>query len=173
MAIAPVLPWRKASAELLRTRLFWPACFGVACIVVPVLLGADGFAALLAFGLGGFAAGSALRQLVLATRRQGWRGLLGRANGGMIVHIGVIVIAVALAAQTSYQRSAEFRLSPGETATFGGHRFTLVDQVVEDTPAAVLLKARVRVDDGSIYAPARQQYKGRGDIIATPSVRPA
>jgi cytochrome c-type biogenesis protein CcmF len=171
MAIAPVLPWRKASAELLRTRLFWPACFGVACIVVPVLLGADGFAALLAFGLGGFAAGSALRQLVLATRRQGWRGLLGRANGGMIVHIGVIVIAVALAAQTSYQRSAEFRLSPGETATFGGHRFTLVDQVVEDTPAAVLLKARVRVDDGSIYAPARQQYKGRGDIIATPSVR--
>ena len=30
-----------------------------------------------------------LRQLVLATRRQGWRGLVGRANGGMIVHIGV------------------------------------------------------------------------------------
>ena len=39
MAIAPVLPWRKASAELLRHRLFWPACLGVACVVVPVLLG--------------------------------------------------------------------------------------------------------------------------------------
>src|SRR3546814_20246595 len=25
MAIAPVLPWRKASQELLRVRLFWPA----------------------------------------------------------------------------------------------------------------------------------------------------
>ena len=57
MAIAPVLPWRKASTELLRQRLFWPACLGVACIVVPVLLGADGVTPLLAFGLGGFAAG--------------------------------------------------------------------------------------------------------------------
>ena len=104
MAIAPVLPWRKASTELLRQRLFWPACLGVACIVVPVLLGADGVTPLLAFGLGGFAAGSALRQLVLATRRQGWRGLVGRANGGMIVHLGIIVLAVAFAAQTSYQR---------------------------------------------------------------------
>ncbi len=171
MAIAPVLPWRKASAELLRHRLFWPACLGVACVVVPVLLGADGLAPLLAFGLGGFAAGSALRQLVLATRRQGWRGLVGRANGGMVVHVGVIIIAVALAAQTSYQRSGEFRLSPGETATFGGHRFTLLDQVREDTPAAVVLKARIRIDDGPVHAPARQQFKGRGDIVATPSVR--
>ena len=40
----------------------------------PSLVGADGLAPLLAFGLGGFAAGAALRQLVLATRRQGWRG---------------------------------------------------------------------------------------------------
>ena len=28
MGVAPVLPWRKASAELLRTRLFWPAWAG-------------------------------------------------------------------------------------------------------------------------------------------------
>ena len=31
MAVAPVLPWRKASAELLRSRLLWP---GVAAVVV-------------------------------------------------------------------------------------------------------------------------------------------
>jgi cytochrome c-type biogenesis protein CcmF len=125
----------------------------------------------LAFGLGGFAAGSALRQLVLATRRQGWRGLVGRANGGMIVHLGIIVIAVALAAQTSYQRAGEFRLSPGETATFGGHRFTLVEQVVEETDAVRAIKARIRIDDGVVHAPARQQFLARGDIVPTPSVR--
>jgi cytochrome c-type biogenesis protein CcmF len=171
MGIAPALPWRKTSGEVLRERLFWPACFGVACIVVPVLLGADGLAPLLAFGLGGFAAGSAARQLVLATRRQGWRGLVGRANGGMIVHIGVIVIAVALAAQTSYQRTAEFTLAPGETARFGDHTFTYVDQVVHDKPAALVTSARIRIDGGSVYAPTRQLYKARGDIIATPSVK--
>jgi cytochrome c-type biogenesis protein CcmF len=171
MGIAPALPWRKASGELLRERLFWPACFGAACIVVPVLFGADGLAPLLAFGLGGFAAGSALRQLVLATRRQGWRGLVGRANGGMIVHLGVIVIAVALAAQTSYQRTAEFTLAAGQTARFGDHTFTYVDQVVHDKPAALVTSARIRIDDGAVYAPTRQLYKARGDIIATPSVK--
>ena len=74
-----------------------------------------GFAPLLAFGLGGFAAGSAGRQLVLATRRQGWRGLVGRANGGMIVHIGVVIIAVAFAASASYVRQSEFTLSSRAT----------------------------------------------------------
>ena len=70
-------------------------------VVVGVLAGQRGLAPLLAFGLAGFAAGSAGRQLVLATRRQGWRGLVGRANGGMIVHIGVVIIAVAFAASSS------------------------------------------------------------------------
>src|SRR5690606_24679662 len=46
MAVAPVLPWRKASSELLRERLFWPAVFGVACLAVAVALGASGWAPL-------------------------------------------------------------------------------------------------------------------------------
>ena len=58
MAVAPVLPWRKASGELLRTRLFWPAWCGVAALVFSVLVGADGWAPLIAFGLAGFAAGA-------------------------------------------------------------------------------------------------------------------
>jgi cytochrome c-type biogenesis protein CcmF len=37
MAIAPVLPWRKASTELLSQRLFWPAWAGTAAIVVALL----------------------------------------------------------------------------------------------------------------------------------------
>jgi cytochrome c-type biogenesis protein CcmF len=80
MAVAPVLPWRKASAELLRHRLRWPAFIAVVTVVVCVALGVRGLNPLLAFGLGAFAAASAGRQLVLATRRQGWRGLVGRAR---------------------------------------------------------------------------------------------
>ena len=105
MAVAPVLPWRKASGELLRHRLLWPAVVGAATLVVCVAVGLRGLNPLLAFGLGGFAATSALRQLVLATRRQGARGFVGRANGGMIVHLGVIIIAVAFAASHSFAHS--------------------------------------------------------------------
>ncbi|MCY7299443.1 MAG: cytochrome c biogenesis protein CcsA, partial [Ilumatobacteraceae bacterium] len=171
MAVAPALPWRKASGELLRTRLFWPAWCGAGTLVLAVVLGATGFASLLAFGLAGFAAGSALRQLVLATRRQGVRGLLGRTNGGMIVHLGIILIAVALTASNSYTRAAEFTLSKGETVEFGGHSFTLVDLTDFETARAVGIKATISIDGGKSYAPAITKFTANGQDIATPSVR--
>jgi cytochrome c-type biogenesis protein CcmF len=171
MAVAPVLPWRKASGELLRHRLFWPAWVGVASLVFAVVVGAHGFAPLLAFLLGGVAAGSALRQLALATRRQGWRGLVGRANGGMIVHIGVVIIAVAFAASQSFGRQGEFRLSPGDSATIAGHTVTYLGVKTVNDPNRVVIKARVRVDDAGVFAPALNRFQFGSQAIGTPSVR--
>ncbi len=171
MAVAPALPWRKASGELLRERLFWPAWCGAGTLVIAVLLGATGFSPLLAFGLAGFAAGSALRQLVLATRRQGYRGLLGRTNGGMVVHLGIILIAVALAASNSYSRAGEFTVTKGETVEFGGHTFTLVDLTEFESATSIGVKALISIDGGQAYAPAISKFTATGQDIATPSVR--
>ena len=53
MAVAPVLPWRKASGELLRERLLWPAWIGAGAVVRRAWRSAPaGLAPLLAFGLG-------------------------------------------------------------------------------------------------------------------------
>ena len=172
MAVAPVLPWRKASGELLRDRLYWPAWGGLAALAFSVVQGAGGFAPLFTFAMAGFAAGAALRQLVLATRRQGYRGLLGRTNGGMIVHLGVILIAVGLAASNSYTRSAEFTLTKGETVEFAGHTFTLDDVVDFQNPRQVGIKALVSIDGGQAYAPAISKFTGAGIDIGTPSVKP-
>ena len=109
MAVAPILPWRKASGDVLSDRLIWPAWLGVGSMVSAAVVGARGWAPMLAFGLGGFAGGAALRQVVLATRRQGWRSLVGRTNGGMIVHLGVVLIAVAFAASNAYRREVHPR----------------------------------------------------------------
>lgn len=171
MAIAPVLPWRKASAELLSQRLFWPAWTGIATLAVAIVLGATGLEQLLTFGLGGFATGAALRQLVLATRRQKWRGLVGRANGGMVVHIGVIVLAVALAASNSYTRSQEISLVKGTPAFFGGHSFELVGFSETDDDVKSSVAALISIDGGQAYAPAISKYKAMGMNIGTPSVR--
>jgi cytochrome c-type biogenesis protein CcmF len=171
MAVAPVLPWRKASGELLRHRLLWPAWFGTACVVLGVAVGARGFVTLLAYGLGGFAAGSAIRQLVLATRRQRWRGLVGRANGGMVVHLGVIMIAVALAASQSYVRQGEFTLAPGESARFAGHELTFLGTEVERQENKTVTRALVEIDDTGPWAPALNQFEFGNQIIGTPSVR--
>jgi cytochrome c-type biogenesis protein CcmF len=171
MAIAPVLPWRKASGELLSQRLFWPAWGGIAGLGGSILLGATGLNPLLTFGLGGFATGAALRQLVLATRRQGWRGLVGRANGGMVVHIGVILIAVALAASNSFTRSQELSLEKGVPAAFGGHTFELVGFSETDDDRKSSVSALISIDGGQAYAPAVSKYKAMGMNIGTPSVR--
>lgn len=171
MAVAPVLPWRKASTETLSTRLHWPAWLGVASIVVAVVAGARGLAPLLAFGLGGFAAGAALRQVVLATRRQGWRGLVGRANGGMVVHLGVVLIGVALAASQSYATEREVALRVGESATVAGHTVEFVGDDVDVNAQRTETRALVRVDGGQVYAPTIQQFPQGTQTIGTPSVR--
>ena len=171
MSIAPVLPWRKASEEVLRQRLFWPAWCGIGTLVVSLLVGADGLAPLLAFTLGGFASGAALRQLVLATRRQGLRGLVGRANGGMVVHLGVILIAVALAASNSYTRSQELSLKLNTPAEFGGHVFELKGFENEKTDRLTAVKAIVQIDGGKSYAPAITKFVQMGNNIGTPSVK--
>ena len=171
MAIAPVLPWRKASGELLRHRLIWPAWIGVGSMVFAVLVGARGFAPVLAFGLGGFAAGSAGRQLVLATRRQGWRGLVGRANGGMIVHLGVVIIAVAFAASSSYVRQAEFTLTPGQSAQFAGHTLVYEGQNVKQESAKIVDQVLIRIDGTGPWAPSLNKFANGNQTIGTPSVR--
>ena len=171
MCVAPVLPWRKASGELLSQRLFWPAWAGIAALVFSLWVGATGFEPLLTFTLGGFAGGAALRQLVLATRRQGLRGLVGRANGGMVVHIGVILVAVALGASNSYTHSQELTLKKGEVATFGGHTFELVGFTETQDARKTSISAQVSIDGGQAYAPAVSKYLSMGMNIGTPSVK--
>jgi cytochrome c-type biogenesis protein CcmF len=171
MAVAPVLPWRKASSELLRNRLFWPAWCGAGALAVAVAVGADGWAPLVGFALGGFAAGAALRQVALATRRQGWRGFVGRANGGMIVHLGVILVAVALVASNAYTQSTELSLAVGEPVEWSGHTFELVEVVAERDARTDVARANIRLDGGRVYGPAITTFLQMGQPIGTPSVR--
>ena len=177
MAVAPALPWRKASKGVLRDRLLVPAWAGGLTLVVLVAFGIRSVAALLAFGLGAFAGAAALRQLALAARnarRVGepwWRGVVGRANGGMIVHLGVVVVAVGFAASMSFAQRDEFRLKPGQTARIDGHRVTYlgVDTVKHATHSSE--RAAVRVDGGTVYRPALSKYPFATQAIGTPSVR--
>jgi cytochrome c-type biogenesis protein CcmF len=169
MAVAPVLPWRKASGELLSRRLFWPAWAGAGALVFAVAVGARGLAPLLAFGLGGFAGGAALRQIVLASRRQGWRGVVGRANGGMVVHLGVVLVAVALTASNSYDTERELTMRAGDQTTVAGHGITYRGMREDEAPNKTSLVAEVEVD-GSRYEPSLARFRSANQQIGTPAV---
>jgi cytochrome c-type biogenesis protein CcmF len=169
MAVAPVLPWRKASAETLRKRLLIPAWVGAGSIAVAELVSARGIGQLVAFGLAGFAAGAAGRQLVLATRRQGWRGLVGRTNGGMIVHIGVVLLAIGIAASSSYGHHQEYTLKPGQSVTLSGHKLTYVNtrQVADEQRSSTIAAVRV---DGHTEHPALRQFPNASQTVGSPAI---
>jgi len=176
MAIGPALPWRKATLPTLRDRLVVPAAVGVAVAVVSVIAGVRGIGPVVAFCLGGFAATSNVRQLFLAARgarRHGlgaWRGFVGRANGGMVVHIGVVVIAVALGAATSLGFRGEVTLRPGTATTIDGHRIAFEKLTTVRTPADSATEALVLVDGRGPYRPAVTQFGANTDPVGTPAI---
>ncbi len=175
MAVAPMLPWggssRRVPTEALNRRLLVPMWIAAASLVLAVVGGARGWAPLLAFGLGGFAGGAALRQIVLAVRRHRWRGLVGRTNGGMIVHLGVVLVAVAFAASQSYVRQAEFDLEANQRASFAGHEVVYLGSAVVVHDNRTERVAFVRVDDAKTYGPAIATYPFASQTIGIPSVR--
>jgi cytochrome c-type biogenesis protein CcmF len=176
MAIGPALPWRKTTAHTLRDRLTVPAWVGALVIVACVAGGVRGLAPLAVFGLGAFAAAAAARQLVLSARsahRSGagaWRGFVGRANGGMVVHLGVVVIAVALASATSFGHRGEVTLRPGQVATSDGHRIEFVGLANLRSPARTATEALVLVDGRGPLRPALSQFGPNTEAVGTPAI---
>jgi cytochrome c-type biogenesis protein CcmF len=148
-------------------------------------------AQIIAFGLGAFAVAGIVRQYVLgvgATRRAdpalGRRRALSRTvagnrrlYGGLIVHVGVVVIAIALAASMGYTKKKEFRLAQGERVTLQSHAFTYLGLKEHQTGQKTTLQARVKVERGGrelgVYAPALSIFPNApgGAAIGTPSVR--
>ena len=140
MAVAPALPWRAVSGDVLRRRLLVPAYAGVIAMLLTVVFLTRSLSTVLAFGLATFAIVAIIRETGYAVRarrnadRLGWvRSFTGtvrsnpRRYGGFVVHIGVICIAVALAASGSFGTEREVRLRRGDSVVVGGYTVTFQD----------------------------------------------
>ena len=138
--IGPVIAWRRASAEGLRRHLLRPLLAGGVLIVLLLGLGVRGSVTAFAlFGLAGFvgavvaqefASGLRARRavadetvpvaLVSLVRRN------RRRYGGYLVHLGVMVLFVGVAASSSFQSIHDARLAPGQSTRAGSYTFTYV-----------------------------------------------
>jgi cytochrome c-type biogenesis protein CcmF len=188
MAVAPALPWRATTGDVLRHRLLIPAWIGALTMVAAVALGARGVAEVLAYGLAAFATAGIVRQFVLGAR--GRRRALGesrtvalgratrsnpRLYGGLVVHFGVVLIAVTLAVSSSYGANQEVRLRRGESATVSGYTLTYLRTREARSAQKTTISADVRVRRGDrdlgVYAPAISTFPNSTEGIGTPSVR--
>src|SRR3954447_12539997 len=89
----------------------------------------------------------------------------------MIVHLGVVLIAVAFAASSSYAHQREVVLARGETARVGTHEVTYLGMRTHVDSAKTEREARVRIDGGQVYAPSLQRFPEGTSEIGRPSVR--
>ncbi len=178
MAVATVLPWGKATIETTADRLRFPVLLALFVVGLAVLIfEARGLRSVMAFGLAALVAGASFRVLFLAVRRNGWRGLVGRSGGGMIAHLGVVLLAFGLTASESYKFERSVDVALGETVDVAGHSFTNIGAQVSPTAeelqamdaeefellTRVKVSAQVQIDGGQIYEPALSVYP-RGNI---------
>jgi cytochrome c-type biogenesis protein CcmF len=187
MAVAPALPWRTTGADVLRKRLLVPAWAGVLTMLGALVAGARGFAELVTFGLAAFALAGIARQFFVGTRarrtaqREAWpRAAIGavrgnpRLYGGLVVHVGIVLIAVAIATSGAYSSKQDVRLTKGQSATVSGYKFTYLGSVTHRSAQKTSIQARVRITHGGsdlgVYAPGISTFPNFNGGIGTPSI---
>jgi cytochrome c-type biogenesis protein CcmF len=177
--IGPVIAWRRATLASLRRTMLGPALFALAVLVV--LLAAGGVAtrpvALVMFVFAAFVAGTVWQEL--------WRGVRARRAmsddslpravvslvqrnrrryGGYVVHLGVALLFVGIAASSAFQQARDVELRPGQSARIGDYDVRYLEATGGVVPAPngrlerIDLGATMRIDkDGEPVATMRSR----------------
>jgi cytochrome c-type biogenesis protein CcmF len=137
MGVGPALPWGRATPEEAIGRLRGPFIAGVVMTAVGWLLGARDFWPALTIGVSAFASWVSFRDMVepglAIARRQEVSLLEGlsrafrrgrRRYGGQTVHIGVALMAVAIAVSSVYQVQVESVVNRGQSVEIGDYQLT-------------------------------------------------
>jgi cytochrome c-type biogenesis protein CcmF len=146
--IGPVIAWRRAT--LANARRSFMAPVGLALLTLVVLVGA-GVAhkpfAIAMFCCAAFVCGSVGQEFFRGTRAR--RAMAGespprallslvrrnrRRYGGYVVHVGIALLFIGVAASSSFQHASELSLSPGQSTRVGAYTLRYVRPTATITP---------------------------------------
>jgi cytochrome c-type biogenesis protein CcmF len=184
--IGPLLAWRRISWDSAKRVFLVPAIVGVlAGLALALFTDAGGrplaliLFAFAAFALTGLAqefwrGASARRSLGGGSMPAALVGVVARNRrryGGYVVHAGIAVLLIGIAASSSFQTNRDVRLRPGQSAVVDGRTVTYVRPTatvdrLAFTAGAVL---RVREESGKSFTlhPTRRFYRPTGGGGAT------
>ncbi|HXR30001.1 MAG TPA: heme lyase CcmF/NrfE family subunit [Solirubrobacterales bacterium] len=178
--VGPLLAWRRVSWASARRVFLVPGAMAVALAVLLVLF-TDAAAEQWAFALFVFAAFA-----LVGLGQEFWRGAAARRSlrggslpaalvgivtrnrrryGGYVVHVGIVILLIGVAASSSFQTNRDVRLAPGERATVDGRTVTYERPTVAVDEQKFTLGAVVRVgQDGKSFVlrPSRRFLRPTG-----------
>lgn len=188
VGVAPVLSWRGGSVERVRRRLLLPAGALATVVLTMAAFGVRNLLAVTAFGLAAFLAVANGGELVSGLRagaRAGagpapvrvLRALLRgrRRNGGLVVHLGLAVVAVAVTVSTNFAQQTEVTLNRGQHTIFAGYTMTYSELRTHQQPQRVVLTTDLAVTRGQqahgLLKPSLNLYPAAAEPIGTPSIQ--
>ena len=187
MGIGPALPWGRASRAQVARALLRPLPAAVVGLALAALVFGFDWQILLTGALAGYALWVTFDQSLRPARARARGGepmaravsstmtRSPRRIGAYMVHLGVIVTFVAVAASSSFQTANEATLAPGGEFTVGDYRLVFEGAENERQPHRNVQKAVVRVERGGrqlgLLEPSLNQYDTQREPIMTPAVR--
>jgi cytochrome c-type biogenesis protein CcmF len=187
MGVGPALPWGQTTLSALRQRLALPGAVLLVVVVVGLAAGSREWIALATFGLAGFACVTTLRELFEPGRQRAarlgeslpialfaaWKSGRRRA-GGYVVHLGVVIIAIAITASSVYRAETELTIRQGQSKTFEGYTLTFdsTERVDESNRWSRVARFSVSHEGTEMGTaePRLNHYKTTGQAIGTPTV---
>jgi len=187
MGVGPALPWGRAEPRTVLKRLGVPTLTAIVIAVGCLSAGLREGLAIATFALSGFAGAVTLRELTEPGRQRAsklgeplWTALIAtwrtghRRAGGYVVHLGVVLIAVAIAASSVYRSETEMTIREGKSKSFEGYEITYTGTERLDEPHRWSRVARfdVKKGDSSLGTaePRLNHYKKMNQAIGTPTV---
>jgi cytochrome c-type biogenesis protein CcmF len=189
MGAGPLVPWRRGSWAVLGRLLRGPAALAVLASGLTWLAGG------LPLGLVGL--GYTLPYFVAAlVLGELWRGTRGRRRatgepaltalgrllaqnhrryGGLVVHLGVVLVAIGIATSSTGKLEREATLERGETLELGSYAVRFVGLSAVEQPTHLLVQAGLETSQGGrpagVLRPGQRLYPGSNSPFASVAVR--
>jgi cytochrome c-type biogenesis protein CcmF len=186
MGIGPQLPWHTASRATLERQFTAPVLAAAAGAVLALLVGIASPFAVLTYALAAFVAATVVQEFARGMRaRQTLHGegraaaLLnlfrrnGRRYGGYVVHLGIVVVAVAVATSQAGTITVEKTLAPGDSLQAGPYVVTLGALRDVSEPQRDLLVADLSLTGNGADAqlrPALVFYPNSTQAVGSPGI---
>ena len=188
MGVGPALPWRRSDLAQARAKLMMPGIVALVVAVLSAILLTRNPYAVSAFAFATFA--------IVCNVREYWLGAAARrrahgeapatalvkliaANrrryGGYLAHIGVVSVALGVAASSVFRKEHDATLKRGEKMTVAGFELQLDSLWGREEPQRAVIGATMRVmRDGrevGRLTPRMNFYRTQDQPVPTPAVR--